>query len=118
MKPNYEDERGKIIDLLVTPEYSITHITFNKGAVRGNHYHKETDQYDLVLKGKLKCRIVDLEEKTFDFELQERESLKTTRGKKHAFKALEDSEIISICFGVRRGEDYSKDTYKLDTPLL
>ena len=55
----FTDARGTIKDLFVNDEYSVTHITFMPGAVRGNHYHENTQQTDLVLKGKL---IVSLKE--------------------------------------------------------
>jgi quercetin dioxygenase-like cupin family protein len=39
-------------------------------------------------------------------------------GSKHAYKALEDSEMVSICFGKRIGDNYSKDTYALQEKLI
>lgn len=104
----HTDSRGTIKDLLVTDEYSITYVTFNEGAVRGNHYHKETLQFDQVLKGKLlfskngEETIVDVMDIT-----------KSDKNDKHAYKALEPSEIVSICFGKRIGSHYEEDTYRL-----
>ncbi len=113
MDNTYTDDRGTIKDLLVTDEYSITHITFNEGAVRGNHYHKETIQYDFVLKGKLLVAQNNREQ------IVNKETMVVNEpNDKHAYKALEYSEIISICFGVRRGSDYEKDVIRLDVPLL
>lgn len=113
MKPNYEDERGKITDLLVTPEYSITHITFTEGAVRGNHYHKKTIQHDFILSGELICKTDKSE-----FVCHPEQDITHFPGTQHAYQAIKDSEILSICYGPRKGEDYSIDTYKLDIPLL
>lgn len=32
----------------------------------------------------------------------------------HAYEALEDSEMVSICIGKRIGKNYDKDTYKYE----
>lgn len=109
MKPNFTDERGTITDLIVTPDYSITHITFNDGAVRGNHYHKHTKQIDHILKGKLICN-------------QDGKELLVSSGQivvhdenvRHAYKAVEYSEISSTCFGIRKGADYENDVIRLN----
>lgn len=98
---------------MVGEDFSITHITFKKGAVRGNHVHKETAQHDFITKGKLMCRkgrnigfpekgdVIHIEPKT-----------------PHAYKAMEESEMISICFGKRVGDNYSKDTYALQKEII
>lgn len=109
----HKDERGTIKDLIVREGASVTFITFKKGAIRGNHYHKETVQYDFILSGKLLCAAGNKQERIVAGELITHEAKIP-----HAYEALEDSEIISICFGKRVGEDYSKDTFKLEIPLL
>jgi len=117
MKPNFTDGRGTITDLLVNDEYSVTHITFQPGAVRGNHVHNETRQTDLILKGKL---IVSIKEgKTVQEKiLGENEVVVIPAGSPHAYKAVDYSEILSICKGKRKGEDYETDVIRLDTPIL
>lgn len=105
----FTDDRGTITDLLVTPECSVTHITFTTGAVRGNHYHEYTEQQDFVVKGLLVSSVDGVEEA-----LYKGDCMKIAPNKKHAYKALEDSEIISICFGVRKGEDYEKDVIRIE----
>jgi quercetin dioxygenase-like cupin family protein len=123
LKPNFKDERGTITDLLVTPEYSITHITFNKGVVRGNHYHEHTKQIDVVLKGKLQGKKTIINHTEYETGISEaileagNEAVHWPT-EQHAYKALEYSEIISICFGVRKGADYEKDVVRLEKPLL
>ena len=113
MKSNYSDSRGTITDLIVTPDYSVTHITFKKGAVRGNHYHRKTIQIDFLLKGRL-LRNYDGSERFM--EAGQSEELKPNIP--HAYMALRDSEMLSVCFGVRRGSDYEKDVIRLKKPLL
>ena len=54
LSPNFYDDRGEITDLLTDVDInSITMITFKKGAVRANHYHKKTIQWNYVLSGKI-----------------------------------------------------------------
>ena len=120
----FEDERGIIEDLKVGKDWSVTYITFKKGAVRGNHFHKETKQFDLVLSGKLLAKI-DISDfattrgKIDDEAVLQRGDFQSLRAKiPHVYKALEDSEMISMCFGKRIGENYEEDTFRLETPLL
>jgi len=111
----HTDERGEIMDLHVTEKYSVTLVTFNKDAVRGNHYHKETLQKDLVLKGSLTVSLNGKEE-----EVIEGDWIVIPAGTKHAYKAIENAELLSICFGKRIGDNYEKDTFRLtpDEKLL
>lgn len=117
----FKDKRGIIKDLMVGKDWSITYITFKKGAVRGNHVHKNTIQIDCVIKGLLNCKTErkcnHLVEVSSDM-VQKGKVMFMQKGVPHAYKALKDSEIISICFGKRIGKNYSKDTYALQTPLI
>ena len=113
MKPNFTDERGTINDLLVNDIGSVTHITFIKGAVRGNHIHNKTTQNDFVLKGRLIVSLNGVER-----EIKAGDHVNIPATVPHAYKALEDSETISICLGIRKGEEYENDTIRLETPLL
>lgn len=113
----FTDERGVINDIKVTENYSITHITFTTGAVRGNHYHKNTKQTDVVLKGRLLC-IVEVNGVPNTVILKQGDSITFEAGEPHAYKAVEPSEVISMCFGVRKGTDYEKDVFRLKTPLI
>lgn len=110
----FEDERGIIEDLKVGEGWSVTYISFKKGAIRGNHYHKKTRQVDYILSGKVVCadgngndRVL----KTGDYDVH-------MPGTAHAYQALEDTEMVSMCQGVRIGENYEEDTFRLETPLL
>jgi len=109
----FTDDRGTIEDLKVGKDWSVTYISFKKGAVRGNHYHKETLQTDFIISG-----MVLLKTPHAKYVLEAGDSKDIRAGLDHAYQALEDSEMVSICNGVRIGEDYEKDTFKLATPLL
>ena len=109
----HKDKRGMIKDLMVGKDWSVTYITFKKGAIRGNHIHKETIQHDIILGGELLCK------KGNNTGFPEKgDIINIESNLPHAYKALKDSEMISICFGKRVGSNYSKDTYALQTPLI
>lgn len=117
MENNYQDSRGTITDILVTPEYAITQVTFTPNAVRGNHYHKETTQIDIITHGKLLC--VRKEGKiVYESILTKGDTITHLPGVPHAYKALDSAELVTTCIGPRKGEDYEIDTFKLETPLI
>lgn len=109
MIPNFTDDRGTITDLIVTPDYSVTHITFAPNAIRGNHYHNHTRQIDLVLNGTLTAY-----QNEVTLFLKTGMRLVHEPTVKHAYKAGKNgAEIISICWGMRKGSDYEKDVIRL-----
>ena len=116
MADRFEDHRGIIQDLL-GPIDCVTSILTYKGAIRGNHYHKETTQWTVVLSGKL---LVATEE---DGEKVERvygpgDMACEEPGVPHAWKALEDTEVLVFVRGPRKGEHYESDTYREGVSLL
>lgn len=113
MKPNFTDERGTITDLSVTEDYSVTLVTFTPGAIRGNHYHKQTVQIDFLLKGSLRC-VTSFEGERKEVVMKQGETLRHPENQQHAYEANEESELLSICFGVRKGTDYEKDVFRLE----
>lgn len=109
----HKDKRGIIKDLLIGKNGAITYITFKSGAIRANHYHKKTVQHDFILSGKLMCYSGKKRIKVSAGEI-----ITHPKNTPHAYKALTDSEMISLVYGPRKGEDYSKDTFKLTTSLV
>ena len=115
----FEDERGEITDILENEviEY-VTLITSKKGAVRGNHYHKESVQYTFVLKGCLKL-VTQIDEGEIETAIIKAGDLVfTPPAEKHALIALEDSEFLVFTRGPRGGKNYEKDTYRLTEKLI
>lgn len=124
-KINQKDSRGYILDIFVKdPKDHCTIVTFNKNAIRGNHFHKKSTQYSFILEGKLlmltskvnnmgkfknkiKKKIVKKNDliihKPFEF---------------HVFKALKKSKMLAFADGIRGGKNYQKDTFKIDTKLI
>ena len=116
---DFEDHRGVISDILVKEKIDyVTIIYNNKGAIRGNHYHKETIQFLYVLEGSIlvasQKKGKEVEEKV----LKKGSLLFNEAREAHAIKSLEDSKLLILTRGLRGGKDYETDTYKLHKPLL
>ena len=117
----HTDARGEIEDLLVNEVGAVTRVTFKAGAVRGNHFHNQTTQSDTVISGTLLC--CWQAERDFCCFPNERvlgagDAISHKPGVAHAYKAMTDAVIWSVCIGPRKGEDYASDTFKLKEPLL
>jgi dTDP-4-dehydrorhamnose 3,5-epimerase len=114
-KINFEDDRGIIRDIMGhTSVDAMTYITFTKGAIRGNHYHKKTMQYDYIISGQLLCRTREDESKKIEEVIVEAGDFITHPfPSQHAYKALEDSVMISSTNGPRQGDEYENDTFRL-----
>lgn len=115
---SFGDGRGSITDIFYGR--SINHgciIQNNPGAVRGNHYHNHTTQYTYILSGTLRYYASDLERTKIiqhdavagDFIISEPKEI-------HAMKAGENGCVfIAFAEGPRGGEDYEKDTVRVDS---
>jgi quercetin dioxygenase-like cupin family protein len=117
---NFEDARGAIRDILIGDDVdAITIITCAKDSVRGNHFHKQSQQYSYVVKGRFMCAVQADESATVEMqEVVEGDIVAHPPGERHAFKALEDSVFLSLTKGPRQGKNYEEDTFRLDKPIL
>ena len=114
IKSVVEDERGKIVDILVNEAIDhVNLISFKKGAVRGNHYHKKSAHYNFVLSGTLKLLTKVPREKIKNRIVASGELVFISPMERHTLIALEDSEILVFTRGPRGGKNYEKDTYRL-----
>jgi len=115
----FEDKRGEITDILEREFIdSVTLISSNTGAVRGNHYHKESIQYTFVLRGSLKLFTQKPGGEVETAILIKGDLVFTPALESHALVALEDAEFLALTRGPRGGTDYEEDTYRLDEPLV
>lgn len=118
-KPVYEDERGKIIDILEKEDIEyVTLISSKKGAIRGNHFHKESIQYTYILNGKLKLVTQMPGEEIEKRDVKSGDLIFTPVMEKHTLVALEDSEFFVFTRGPRGGKNYETDTYRLTEKLV
>ena len=114
----FKDERGEITDILVKEKIEyVTLITSAKGTTRGNHYHKKTVQMVYILKGRMKLLTQMPGDPVVATILAKGDLAVTVAMERHAMVALEDSEFLVFTRGIRGGEDYEKDTFRLTEPL-
>jgi oxalate decarboxylase/phosphoglucose isomerase-like protein (cupin superfamily) len=114
LKPAFRDQRGQITDIVQhTPFDSVTIITSVSGAIRANHYHKESIQFSYVLSGRLLAltQLPDGPVETAD--LVAGDLLETPPLERHALQALEDSVLLIITRGPRGGKGYEDDTFRV-----
>jgi quercetin dioxygenase-like cupin family protein len=114
-----KDDRGEIIDLIEDESINaVTYVSFEKNAVRGNHYHKETTQWNYVLSGKIKIVTQLQGEETKELVMARGDLIETVPNESHALLGLESSELLVLTRGPRGGKEYESDTYRLNTPLI
>lgn len=113
------DDRGEIIDLVVNEDITaVTMISFTTGAVRANHYHKETVQWNYVVSGRIKI-VTQLPGQPPREEVLNPGELAVTReNESHALQALEPSQLLVFTRGPRSGDAYEIDTFRLQQPLI
>ena len=118
----HTDERGTITDMFYAG--NMNHgciITNTPKAVRGNHYHKLTTQYTLVLDGTLTyySRPVDSNEPIQKFVAGHVDMIISEPGEIHAMRTGEHGcTFLAFAEGPRGGEDYESDTYRVDSIIL
>ena len=113
------DDRGEIVDLVVKEAITaVTMITFTTGAVRANHFHKQTVQWNYVVSGRIKIVTQIPGEDPREEVLAPGELAVTRENESHALQALEPSQLLVFTRGPRSGEDYELDTFRLPTPLI
>ena len=114
-----KDDRGVIIDLVENENINaVTMITFRKGAVRANHYHKETFQWNYLMSGSIKLVTQMPGEEKIETTLKKGDLAVTGPEERHALLALEDSELMVFTKGPRGGKEYESDTFRLEVPLV
>tara|TARA_B100000212_G_C27349115_1_gene522779 strand:+ start:370 stop:771 length:402 start_codon:yes stop_codon:yes gene_type:complete len=116
----FEDKRGIIMDIFShAPKDHGALITFTKNAQRANHYHKESTQYTFLVEGSLLMRTSNVSKEgelsnIYDEIILEPYTLvKHNPFEAHAFKANCNSIILAFACGLRGGNDYEKDVYRI-----
>lgn len=119
VEASHEDERGSITDLLVDKEINaVTSLTLLRGAVRGNHFHRQTTQWTLVTTGE-----ITYAERKGDGPLKTHVAgvggfFVSEPGVSHAIRAESDASIIVFTSGPRAGQEYESDTFREEVALL
>jgi quercetin dioxygenase-like cupin family protein len=119
LNPAFSDDRGAIIDLIDNDTINaVTLITFKKGAVRANHFHKKTVQWNYVISGKIRLVTQFVGGEKNERILGKGEFAVTRENESHALQAVEEAEVLILTKGPRAGTDYENDTFRLDVPLI
>ena len=125
LKCNYNDKRGQIIDIFINkPKDHCTLVTFNKNAVRGNHFHKKSTQYSFIISGKLIMMTAKVGKNGKLLSKIKKEIVKANNFithkpfYAHAFKAITKSNLLAFANGKRGGKNYENDTFRLEKKLI
>jgi dTDP-4-dehydrorhamnose 3,5-epimerase-like enzyme len=115
------DERGRISDILYkTPIEHVAIIESDRGGlIRGNHYHKQTTQHIFVTKGSLRYwyQPVDKSAEVRSVLVKEYDLVSTEPMEIHALEILEPNQFVVFSHGLRGGDDYEADTFRVE-PIL
>ena len=118
-EPAHADARGSITDVLEDEIIEhVTMITTAAGAVRGNHFHRETHQWLYVVAGSLRYAVREGEGPVRDGVLGAGEVLMTGPMEAHALRAIEETTMVVMTRGPRGGREYESDTFRIDPPLI
>jgi len=116
---SHTDDRGTINDIFYQGHIDhVAIITSNPGAMRGNHYHKETTQHMLMTKGSLEYwyKKVDSSEPAQMVVAKVGDLVSTPPLEIHALIiGPEGNEFIVFSEGKRGGKDYESDTFRVDS---
>ncbi|HCI70055.1 MAG TPA: hypothetical protein DHV30_05455 [Balneola sp.] len=117
----HSDDRGDITDIFYKSDVNhVAVVRSNKGAVRGNHYHKQTTQYMLITKGSLEYwhKPLDSNKEAECVLLCEGDFVETPPNEIHALNIVEDNEFVVFTTGVRGGQDYESDTFRIGENII
>jgi len=99
----YSDKRGSFLGLINFGNWKEINIICSEAkTVRGDHYHKNTDELFLILEGKIKItlqkvldnKVLDSEKKIFD--VQEGDVFLIKNNVNHIFETIEYSKWINV----------------------
>jgi len=116
----HEDDRGKIVDIFYNDKIEhVSMVQSKTGAIRGNHYHKNTIQHILITKGALEYwyKPVDSQEPAKMEIARIGDVIRTPPNEIHALKIIEDNEFVVFTVGQRGGKDYESDTFRVKSIL-
>ena len=92
------DDRGKLIDVLLNMNYKqMNHVITKKGTIRGNHYHKYTEEFFYILHGKVIVNVTNLRtNEVTNFTAESGSLFIIEPYEYHTIEILEDSEWIVL----------------------
>lgn len=115
----HTDARGAITDLISDDEINaVTLITFANGAIRANHYHERTIQWNYVLSGEILLVTQIPGAERIEKVLKKGDFAVTRENERHALQGLTHAEVLILTKGPRAGTQYEDDTFRLAEPLI
>lgn len=118
-KVSFKDFRGEITDLIQNEKInSVTLITIKKGAIRGNHFHKKTSQWNYIVSGKMRLVTKMPNKKIKKILLKPGDLAMTFPGELHALMGVQNCKCLVFTRGPRAGKNYESDTYRLKKSLV
>lgn len=115
----HSDLRGVIADVFYNANINhVAIINSNPGAIRGNHYHKESVQHMLITSGQLEYwyKPLDSQEPVKMYLTKVGDLITTPAYEIHALKITENgNQFVVFSEGKRGGEDYESDTFRVDS---
>lgn len=115
MVTEYEDERGKIIDVTDMEFHGLQIIHSKKGSVRSNHYHKRGGHLLYLISGKMKYEERGVDSEVISVKIiHAGESIFTGPNLVHKSTFMEDSTMV-CCPTLRRTEGgYLEDLVRVE----
>lgn len=114
----HRDSRGSIVDIFYNEKIEhVTLVTSNPDSIRGNHYHKQTTQHMLMMKGSLEYwyKPTNSTEDAKMVEVFAGDIITTEPNEIHALKiGSKGNQFIVFTEGLRGGMDYESDTYRVE----
>ena len=117
----HSDQRGVISDIFYNMDINhVAMINSKAGVHRGDHYHKKTTQYTLIIKGKLEywSKDINSDEPSKYIIMEEGDLIVSPPLVVHSFKMLTDNQMMVFTIGERGGKDYEKDTYRQEKSII
>ena len=117
----YEDDRGKIVDILEGVE--IQHVPAfetKRGAVRGNHYRKQGTQYLLVVDGKFEYwyKPADSSEPAEGVIIIPWDLVTIPPMEVQALRAVESGKCIVFSERIRKGQEHENNTVRVKPSII
>jgi quercetin dioxygenase-like cupin family protein len=97
---------------------AVAHITFVPGAVRGDHIHSQTTQWNFIVSGQIEFAVVAPDQTRSDFVAIPGDLVCLEPGEEHALRALTDAHMMVFTMGPRAGKEYESDTIRLEKSLF
>ena len=114
--PAFTDDRGTIADIFYSEEINHVGVILSKaGAVRGNHFHKQTTQHTYLVSGAM-MYYWQANGGAGVCNMGPGDLVTSGPGEVHAMHFTEDSTIMVFSQGLRGGKDYEADTFR--TPII